>query len=315
MAPRLKIERLELVKQNKRGETMKIVEYHNANNLIVEFQDEFHGQIKSTWESWERGSIINPNQDKTGILFHPSNFKDISGQIFHNLKVLNWDTNPPDTETIPSEAKGLWKCECLLCGNSSWASSNQLKQGLRKACRECALKNKYRRKKFNEYDLSGEYGTGYTCNTHNPFYFDLEDYDLIKDYTWSEMPNGFITASKNGKQIALHRLILGVKDCNIVVDHIAHQRNDNRKVNLRATTTHNNTINDKVAKNNKSGTTGVCWNKQVHKWQAYIWHNGKGQGLGYYDNLDDAIAARHKAEDELFGEFSYRRSMESAISL
>jgi hypothetical protein len=45
-------------------------------------------------------------------------------------------------------------------------------------------------KKFNQYDLSGSYGIGYCSNTNNPFYFDLEDYDLIKDYCWMEVVYG-----------------------------------------------------------------------------------------------------------------------------
>ena len=37
----------------------------------------------------------------------------------------------------------------------------------------------------NIYDLSNEYGIGYTSNTKEPFYFDLEDYDKVKEYCWS----------------------------------------------------------------------------------------------------------------------------------
>ena len=36
-------------------------------------------------------------------------------------------------------------------------------------------------KKYNTYDLSGEYGIGYTSKGEE-FYFDLDDYDKIKDY-------------------------------------------------------------------------------------------------------------------------------------
>ena len=35
-------------------------------------------------------------------------------------------------------------------------------------------------KKYNTYDLSGEYGIGYS-NSGKEFYFDLDDYDLIKE--------------------------------------------------------------------------------------------------------------------------------------
>ena len=30
--------------------------------------------------------------------------------------------------------------------------------------------------------MSNDYGVGYTTNTNKEFYFDLEDYDLIKEY-------------------------------------------------------------------------------------------------------------------------------------
>lgn len=36
-------------------------------------------------------------------------------------------------------------------------------------------------KRYNRYDLTGEYGIGYT-NQGVEFYFDLEDYDKIKEY-------------------------------------------------------------------------------------------------------------------------------------
>ena len=40
-------ERIGLTKQNKWGDTMKIIEYINANNIIVEFQDEYKEKKKS----------------------------------------------------------------------------------------------------------------------------------------------------------------------------------------------------------------------------------------------------------------------------
>jgi hypothetical protein len=52
-----------------------------------------------------------------------------------------------------------------------------------------------------------------------------------------------------------------------------------------------------VYKNNKSGVKGVSWSKNIGKWQAYIGNNGKLVNLGYYAELDEAVAARRKAED------------------
>ena len=48
-------------------------------------------------------------------------------------------------------------------------------------------------KKYNTYDLTGEYGIGYTSKDEE-FYFDLEDYDKIKDYCWRITMQGYVRA-------------------------------------------------------------------------------------------------------------------------
>ena len=56
--------------------------------------------------------------------------------------------------------------------------------------------------KGNKYDLNREYGIGWTSNTNQEFYFDLEDYDKIKNYTWLETDSGYIASdSINRKRI------------------------------------------------------------------------------------------------------------------
>lgn len=71
------------------------------------------------------------------------------------------------------------------------------------------------------YDLTGEYGIGWTSNTNKEFYFDIEDYDKIKDYCWYENDGGYVVTQRNRKTIRMHRLILNLspKD-DIQVDHI-----------------------------------------------------------------------------------------------
>ena len=51
-------------------------------------------------------------------------------------------------------------------------------------------------------------------------------------------------------------------------------------------------------KNNKSGKTGVCWDKRSSKWMAYIRVHGKQITLGLYTSFDDAVKARQIAEDK-----------------
>lgn len=53
--------------------------------------------------------------------------------------------------------------------------------------------------------------------------------------------------------------------------------------------------------NNKSGKTGVCWRNDAQKWAVQIIKNNKKQHLGLFENLEDAIQTRKKAELEFFG--------------
>ena len=58
--------------------------------------------------------------------------------------------------------------------------------------------------------------------------------------------------------------------------------------------------NKKLLKNNKSGTTGVCWDKTKQKWIAQIGFKGRNINLGRFKNKEDAIEARQKAEEKYF---------------
>lgn len=49
-------------------------------------------------------------------------------------------------------------------------------------------------------------------------------------------------------------------------------------------------------KDNKSGCTGVSFVKKTGKWSARISRDGKRHHLGFFDDLEDAIAARKAAE-------------------
>ncbi|MBE7114411.1 hypothetical protein FT641_18670 [Bacillus paranthracis] len=59
-------------------------------------------------------------------------------------------------------------------------------------------------------------------------------------------------------------------------------------------------LNSKTPKNNRSGVTGVSWNKRSGKWRASINFKGKSIYLGQYVRMEDAIKARKEAEEEYF---------------
>lgn len=54
--------------------------------------------------------------------------------------------------------------------------------------------------------------------------------------------------------------------------------------------------NQNPPKNNKSGHKGVYWDNKKNKWCAQITTQKKKIHLGRFDNIDDAINAREKAE-------------------
>jgi len=92
------------------------------------------------------------------------------------------------------------------------------------------------------------------------------------------------------------------------VDHINHDKADNRIENLRLASISQNKKNSRIYNNNSSGVTGVYWYPKSQKWTAKICinSNGKLTHLGYFTNKEDAIKARREAEIKYYGEFRRR---------
>ena len=57
-------ERLGEIRFNNHGTLMKIIEYQNSKNIIVEFQDEHRYRIKTHYKCFILGNVKNP-YDKT----------------------------------------------------------------------------------------------------------------------------------------------------------------------------------------------------------------------------------------------------------
>ena len=108
----------------------------------------------------------------------------------------------------------------------------------------------------------------------------------------------------------LHRVILSRKlDRELFrsehVDHINGNTLDNRRRNLRAATVAENLCNKGKPKNNKSGFTGVWYDKVTGKWAAELLMNRKKIWLGRLDNKYAAAAIRNACAATLRGEFHY----------
>jgi hypothetical protein len=206
-------------------------------------------------------------------------------------------------------------CQCD-CGNKILTESYKLKSSHTTSC-GCYRSEMVaeRNKKTNVYNLYGEYGIGYTSNTNEQFFFDLEDYDLIKDYCWRKDVDGYICATVNKQKIYFHRLILNLNKYNkIFVDHRFHNTFDNRKNNLRKCTNTQNVRNSKIQKNNTSGVTGVYWDNNHQGWHSFIHVNKEKISLGVYKDFEDAVKVRKNAEDKYFKDFSYDNSMNGGVN-
>ena len=176
--------------------------------------------------------------------------------------------------------------------------------------KESKSKNGRSNKRYNIYDLTGEYGIGYTSKGEE-FWFDLEDYDKIKDYCWHvNQYCGYLEGQSYGITYKFHREIMGLskEDKSVFVDHINHNKLDNRKENLRLCSNSENCKNRNIAKNNKSGVTGVTWSKQMNKWKANIGVDNKLIHLGFFSDKEKAIEARKEAELLYYKEFRNKLS-------
>ena len=232
----------------------------------------------------------------------------MANEVFGQWTVIN---NVPDRidATGKHHKRVLVSCSC---GRTTIEKDvYKLKHGA-KMCKKCYLEILPKNgipfeRKPNKYNLSGECGIGYTSNGEE-FYFDLEDYDKIKNYTWFINSRGYVVTTLNNQSrknsLGMHQLLMGI-GC----DHKNRNPRNNKKSNLRVCTQAENTRNRTIQSNNTSGFIGVSEVKRNKKWIAYIGINGKTKRLGTYTDKEEAIKARLEAEAKYFGEFAPQRDL------
>jgi len=116
----------------------------------------------------------------------------------------------------------------------------------------------------------------------------------------SNTKDGYLATSIDCKTYMVHRLIwIYVHgDWPDQIDHINHDRKDNRMCNLRSVSSKDNNKNRLMTSKNNSGTVGVSWIYETQKWRATIMIDGKNVALGSFKDEQDAINARIKANRE-----------------
>lgn len=261
------------------------------------------------------------------------NFIDMTGWVMKEHGVPDSRLTVIDRAGTSDDGKALWLCECSCQEHKRIVVSGyNLRRQDGKATKSCGCLRKETsaknvlnvqhlavkaasksNKKYNDVILNlkdeyGLYGIGFCHNTGREFYFDMNDYDKIKNICWNEQFKNIPILQ--GRDLETNQMVrmhsyLGYTHH----DHEDRNELNNRKYNLRPASIQENARNRNKQKNNTSGVVGVGWLKQQNKWRAYIYIDKKHIGLGVFENKVDAIKTRLQAEQQYFGEFAPQRHL------
>ena len=131
--------------------------------------------------------------------------------------------------------------------------------------------------------------------------------DHLNQWKWQVSHYGYAVRNdsslpRNSRIVYMHRSIMNAER-EQEVDHVNHNRLDNRKVNLRLCSHAENQRNLKRQSNNTSGYKGVSL-QYPGLWHAYINWKGRRQSLGYYRDREAAAIAYNVAAQVLHGSFA-----------
>lgn len=248
--------------------------------------------------------------------------KNLCGKQFGKLTVLREGNGK---RTSGGHKKVTWICTCSCNPNKEIeVTSGELLNGHTKSC-GCWNREKAKLSKFKSritYDLSGDYGIGYTQKGEE-FWFDKEDYELIKNYNWHihhKYVEAHIPMVYPRRQIMMHRLVMGLADATYDyqtdVDHIKTENKfDNRKQNLRIVNKTQNNTNKVKQKNNKSGYPGVHYDSYKNAWIASISVANKKCKTYQFKTKEEAIQCRKELEEIYYHQYSYHNSQLYADSV
>ena len=205
-----------------------------------------------------------------GCLSHPP-LKDYVGKRFGMLTVLEyagkWDS------------MHRWRCLCD-CGNETIVGQTLLQSGRTKSC-GCNGSPPME-------DLTGKVFGKLTV-------LELAEWKNGTSYWHCRCECGNETKVRYAYLISGH-----TKSCGCLQNSII-------KINMKFVDGTSVTLLEKAGKrllkNNSSGYNGVYLNRRTQKWTAQIGFKGKNYNLGSFSRIEDAVDARKKAEDRIYGEF------------
>ena len=218
-------------------------------------------------------------------------YEDLTGKTFGIMNVL---------KEIKTNKKGrYWLCQCSICEFKRQMSTSNLSNG---KFEKCICK----RFKSNSYEEFENYYKIYFLDEDGFFLCDKDDfYPYCLNHKWSLDGRGYVCSiGDDSKIIRFHRVVMGVTDSKLEVDHINGNPLDNRKKNLRICKHIDNGKNLRLKSNNTSGTPGVSFYTRVGKWSAEIKVDYQKIHLGYFNTKEEAVQVRKDAELKYFGKYS-----------
>jgi hypothetical protein len=118
---------------------------------------------------------------------------------------------------------------------------------------------------------------------------DDQDIEIASKYQWFAARSSHMQYVRTTNNLALHRLVMGVTDSKLVVDHINGNGLDNRRCNLRVVT-----ANVNVTNRQRSGRGYKCpgvMPTPIGRWRARVVVDGRIHNIGTFLDEMDAITA------------------------
>jgi hypothetical protein len=137
----------------------------------------------------------------------------------------------------------------------------------------------------------------------------LEDSEKVRTKSWCLANTGYIVSNTDSDYVLLHRFITSV-DKGLYIDHMDHDKLNNRRENLRICTNQENARNSKLSINSTSGVSGVIWSKYHKSWEPSIVVDYKIIHLKRSIDINVAIQTRLDAEIKYFGDFGYNATLD-----
>ena len=137
--------------------------------------------------------------------------------------------------------------------------------------------------------------------------YDIDDHAWLSGYTWTVNHEYYVHTRLDGKNISMHRLILGIlDDSTLECDHRNRNPLDNRRRNLRISTSQGNKRNRTPWGQVQYLGVNLCKLKYGVKYQASIKPDihMRQMKLGRFDSAIDAAKHYDSAAAYFFGEYA-----------